>query len=135
MFLDNLKIGLVDESRFLQVLTKIPGIPLNTIEDNFHWQYNILLQLRQFIKDTKVNCEDLFRLVDTDFDMIFTVVDLKKFLEKELHVRPSDLKEAQLERLYKLLDVNKHNTVNREEFQKVFNQLQSSDSDHFDWKK
>lgn len=42
-YLDNLKIGLVDQPRFdLVVLKKIQGIPMSALEDNFDWQDAIL---------------------------------------------------------------------------------------------
>lgn len=107
---------------------------MSALEDNFDWQENILSQLALLIKEKGFNCGELFRLIDTDFNETISVAELKNFLQKEMHVKKAELTNSQLERLYKLMDLKKHENINRQEFQKVFQELSSSER-QFNWKK
>ena len=77
-------------------------------------------QIKIFIKDKGINSQDLFRLIDNDFSESITIDELKNFLKKDLHVKKDEINMASMERLYKLMDINKHNSINRWEFEKVY---------------
>jgi len=38
-YFDNMKIGLIDQQRFMEVLKKSPGIDISSYEDSFDWQF------------------------------------------------------------------------------------------------
>lgn len=55
--------------RFLQILDNI-GKPINLNEgkDNFDWEYLMIEKIRQWYLNSKISCEDAFKIIDKDFD-------------------------------------------------------------------
>ena len=90
------------------------------MEDNFDWQNKIIQKIKQYIQFKKIKSDDLFRLIDTKFEENITINNLREFLSKELKIKQDELTDVSLQRLYKLIDINKHNMINRQEFNKIY---------------
>jgi hypothetical protein len=67
----------------------------------------MIRRIQQYIKQKGIKAEDLFRLIDTNFDENITIKNLKTFLKNELKVTQDELRDDSLHRLYKLIDINK----------------------------
>ena len=85
-----------------------------------------------------INSDDLFRIIDKNFDENITQQNLKDFLQMSIKVKQSEMKDTQIERLYKLWDINKKGLINRQEFKKIYRSLMDekvSIKEQFDWLK
>ena len=70
----------------MEVLGKSPGIAIDTKEDNFEWQIQMLNKIRDYIRQKNIKADDLFRLIDTDFSENINIANLRQFLRSELKV-------------------------------------------------
>jgi Ca2+-binding EF-hand superfamily protein len=143
------KIGMVDYEAFLSVLKKTP-ITLKSIrvEDNFNWEYDMVEQIKQWIKVEGVTVEEAFKAFDRDFDGFIDIGDLRWILTNIIKAgEKATINGSQLERLFKLLDFHKTGHIQKCDIQrlvendnpylstgKLSNSKFMVGTDTFDWK-
>ncbi|KAL4476370.1 hypothetical protein ABPG74_010103 [Tetrahymena malaccensis] len=115
-YLDYLRIGMFDYSRWHQVLSRIILQREPLISDNFDYQYQLIKQIQEWFATQNMSSLDAFRIADKDFDGYVNREDLKKFLLENVNVSQKDLTVQNLDRLFKLIDRSKKNSIDRNDF-------------------
>jgi Ca2+-binding EF-hand superfamily protein len=124
--MDTNKIGMVDEQKLVillsaKVKTQIPRI--SKIEDSFEWQENVIDQIKNWVKSSKMNAEEAFKSFDQDFDGLISKADMSKSLIQFLKIKPEDLNEPKLERLFRLLSFYKTDSIQPSDFERLVNDV------------
>jgi hypothetical protein len=106
---------MVDFPRFSRVLRievtqQIPR-PKKTVQDNFDWQEGIIEKIRSWVKVAKVNSVEAFRSFDKDFNGLISKRDMRTSLIELLNVKPEDITDIKLDRLFKLLSFYKTDDI------------------------
>ncbi|KAL4493987.1 hypothetical protein ABPG72_022004 [Tetrahymena utriculariae] len=115
-YLDYLRIGMFDYSRWHQVLSRIILQKEPLISDNFDYQYQLIKQIQEWFAVQNMSSLDAFRIADKDFDGYVNRDDLKKFLLENVNVSSKELTVQNLDRLFKLIDRSKKNSIDRNDF-------------------
>lgn len=66
-----------------------------------------------------MSIEEAFKIADIDFDGNIGKTDLKSFLSEILHVPKEFITDTRLDRLYKLMDSHKRDSIHLSDFRKV----------------
>lgn len=64
-----------------------------------------------WVKGSKINSLEAFRSFDQDFDGLISKDDMKKALQKYLMVRPEEITDGRLDRLFRLLSFYKTDLI------------------------
>lgn len=118
-FIDKQKIGLIDFDTFAEIL-KYNDLKSTKTNDSWDWENQIIEKIRVWIEKEGVSVEETFRAFDKDFDGILSKEDLKKALVQVLKVKEVEISPSKIERLYKLLDVYKRDTIQLADFKSIF---------------
>mmetsp|Transcript_28903 Transcript_28903/g.27806 ORF Transcript_28903/g.27806 Transcript_28903/m.27806 type:complete len:158 (+) Transcript_28903:3046-3519(+) len=105
--MDKLSIGLVAYENFLEVLRTTTATQIHeSVADSFAFEMAAIKRIKDFSTTSKsMSVEQLFKIMDSDFDGYISKEDLRVFLESILEVR--ELTPVRLDRIYRVLDQNK----------------------------
>lgn len=117
--MDKQAIGMVDFTSFLSVL-KDTDIQPKAHGDDWGWENNSLSAIRKWISSENLSIEDAFRAFDKDFDGIMSKADLKKSLIEILKYEEREMPSSRIDRLYKLMDIYKRNSIQLADFKSLF---------------
>jgi len=81
------------------------------VNDNFDWQEKIIEKIRNWVKVAKVNSVEAFRSFDKDFNGLISKADMKQSLIDLLDIKPEEITDIKLDRLFKLLSFYKTEDV------------------------
>ena len=81
------------------------------MEDSFEWQEQIIAGIKKWAKTSKLNSTEAFRSFDLDFDGLISKQDMKTALQKYLLIRPEEIVDTRLDRLFRLLSFYKCENV------------------------
>lgn len=73
-------------------------------EDNFNWQYQMVMKIREWFAREKLTVEDAFRTLDKQYDGSIQEDDLDSFLREIIKIKDEDLTKGKVNRLFKLMD-------------------------------
>ena len=118
-YIDRQKVGLIDFETFAEVL-KYSDIKSTKTNDSWDWENNVIDKIRVWIEKEGVTIEEAFRAFDKDFDGIINKEDLKKALIAVLKIKETEIGPSKIERLYKLMDVYKRDSVQLSDFKSIF---------------
>lgn len=116
--MDTKGIGLIDYQTFLRVLKDGEMEDIGN-KDSWHEEERVLARVRQWIQDQEVSIEAAFRAFDRDFDGVISKSDLRESLKALLNISELELPSSKLDRLYKLLDCCKRDSVQLADFKAV----------------
>ena len=117
-------IGLIDYPTFLKAV-KDNEFSVAVNRDNWSTEEHILTRMREWIKQQGLTIEAAFRAFDKDFDGIISKSDLQDSLGSLLKITQKELPSNKLDRLYKLLDTYKRNSVQLPDFKVLFEESSS----------
>ena len=118
-FIDKQKVGLINFDTFAELL-KYSSFKNPATQDSWDWENAAVDRIRNWILKEGVSVEDAFRAFDKDFDGVVSVEDLKKGLIGILKFKESEVSVSKVERLYKLLDIYKRDSVQLSDFKSIF---------------
>ncbi|KAL4466773.1 hypothetical protein ABPG74_010370 [Tetrahymena malaccensis] len=118
-YMDNLNTGMIDYQRFLEVINKPINFKQEIKEDNWDWQFEMLEKMRKWYKTQNLDYMEAFKIADIDFDGQIGKKDLHSFLSDILHIPQDIITETRLDRLYKLIDQHKRDSIQFGDFKKV----------------
>lgn len=90
-------------------------------QDNFDWENQIIEQIKQWINVSRITVEEAFKSFDRDFDGAINKEDLRWALLNIMQVKPEQIMPTKLDRLFKLMDFYKNNTIQVSDFQRLMN--------------
>ena len=93
--------------------------------DSWEWEHDILSKIQSWATTQKLSIESVFRAFDRDFDGILSKSDLRDSLQSILKI--TDLTPAKIDRLYKLLDAFKRDSVQLADFKVIFEENRRPD--------
>lgn len=117
-------IGLIDYPTFLKAV-KDGEFTVAVNRDNWSNEEHVLGRIGAWIKQQGLSIEAAFRAFDKDFDGVISKSDLKDSLGTLLKVTEKELPSHKLDRLYKLLDTYKRNSVQLPDFKALFEESSS----------
>ena len=120
--MDKHKIGLVDYPNFLRVV-KDTQLESTESTDSWNWESGVLNSVKTWIAKEDLTVEDAFRAFDRNFDGVLSLNDLQKALVEVLEVKNAT--PTKVERLYKLMDTYKRNSVHLADFKVLFEEKRS----------
>ena len=115
--LDAQGIGLVDYPTFLKVV-RDSDLEQKRAADNWDWEQDIIGKIKAWMSAEKLTVEAVFRAFDRDFDGVLSKNDLRESLESILKLE--NILPSKIDRLYKLLDAFKRDSVQLADFKSVF---------------
>ena len=118
-FIDKQKVGFINFDTFAEVL-KYSSFKNNATQDSWEWENSALDRIRNWILRESITVEEAFRAFDKDFDGVVSLEDLKKALIEILKYKESEVSVSKMERLYKLLDLYKRDSVQLSDFKTIF---------------
>jgi Ca2+-binding EF-hand superfamily protein/nucleoid DNA-binding protein len=118
-FIDKQKVGLINFETFSEIL-KYSSFKTPKTQDSWDWENQALDRIRAWILKENVTIEEAFRAFDKDFDGVLSQEDLKKSLVAILKYSENDVTVNKVERLYKLLDIYKRDSVQLADFKTIF---------------
>lgn len=118
-YFDKKNMGLVDFDTFAEIL-KYSDLKSTQTNDSWDWENGTLEKIRTWIVMEDVSIEEAFRAFDKDFDGIMSKEDLKKALVGVLKLKEQELSPHKIDRIYKLFDVYKRDTVQLADFKCIF---------------
>ena len=124
--LDTNGIGLIDYQTFLRVV-RDSDTEQKPASDNWNWEQEIISKIKDWMNTEKLTVEAVFRAFDRDFDGILSKKDLRESLESVLKLE--NIQPSKIDRLYKLLDAFKRDSVQLADFKAIF-----EDNRRPDWK-
>lgn len=71
------------------------------------WQENVCSGIRDFVKRSKLTALEAFRSFDQDFDGLISKEDMAISLQKFLKVRPEEILNSRMDRLFRILSFYK----------------------------
>lgn len=82
-------IGLLTYEAFLETVQKTSAtlVVEKKVKGSFDWEEKILTEMKQLATSQSLSFEDLFKIMDKDFDGQISVLDLKAFLKDDLQVK------------------------------------------------
>lgn len=117
--IDKLGTGLITFDSFLSVI-KDTNIDPKPHKDSWNWENDCIHKIRSWIKSEGISVENAFRAFDSDFDGVISKEDLKKALMTVLKMQDKDCRSSKMDRLYKLMDTFKRNTIQLSDFKLLF---------------
>ena len=90
-------------------------------QDNFDWENQIIEDIKQWIWTQKITVEEAFKSFDRDFDGTINKEDLKWALLNILMIKPEQIFPTKLDRLFKLMDFYKTNSIQLSDFERLVN--------------
>lgn len=125
--MDENKIGMVDFEKFNRILrveapSQIPG-PGDIVEDSFAWQENIANLIRGYVKGSKLTPLEAFRSFDQDFDGLISKEDMAISIQKFLKVRPEEILNSRMDRLFRILSFYKTEQIQPSDFERLINDV------------
>ena len=117
--IDKLGTGLITLPGFLAVL-KDSNLEPKPHKDSWTWENDTIDKIRQWIHQENISVENAFRAFDGDFDGIISKDDLRNSLLKVLKLVPRDCDSNKIDRLYKLMDHFKRNSIQLSDFKVLF---------------
>ena len=67
-YMDKLKIGMVDLNNFLKAMRKsLVKKEIHITEDNFNWEMDMILRIKEWFAREKLTVEDAYRTIDKHF--------------------------------------------------------------------
>ena len=117
--IDKLGTGLITIQGFLAVL-KDSNLEPKPSKDSWTWENDTIDRIRQWIHSEGISVENAFRAFDGDFDGIISKEDLRNSLVKVLKFVPRDCDSNKIDRLYKLMDHFKRNSIQLSDFKVLF---------------
>jgi Ca2+-binding EF-hand superfamily protein len=127
--IDKLGTGLITQEAFLSVI-KDTNLAPKASNDSWTWETETIDRMRKWIKASGVSVENAFRAFDSDFDGIVSKEDLKSSLLTILKLTPQECDSSRVDRLYKLIDHFKRNSVQLSDFKLLFEEGEKPE-----WKK
>jgi Ca2+-binding EF-hand superfamily protein len=117
--MDKQGIGIIDYPKFLAVLknTEIDEIKH---QDNWGWENGVIRMIKEWIARENLVVDDAFRTFDRDFDGIISKNDLRHGLINVLRFEEKEVLDLRIDRLYKLLDTYKRNSIQISDFKALF---------------
>jgi Ca2+-binding EF-hand superfamily protein len=115
--LDTQGIGLVDYPTFLRIV-RDSDMEQKQAADNWNWEQDILSKIKDWMNAEKLTVEAVFRAFDRDFDGVLSKKDLRESLESILKLE--NILPSKIDRLYKLLDAFKRDSVQLADFKSIF---------------
>lgn len=118
-YLDKRNVGLINFDTFAETL-KYSEIKKPSTADSWDWENGVISRIRAWIQKENVTIEETFRAFDKDFDGVLSQEDLKKSLISVLKYPETEISVSKIERLYKLLDIYKRDSVQLSDFKTIF---------------
>ncbi|OMJ84015.1 hypothetical protein SteCoe_14938 [Stentor coeruleus] len=118
-YFDKKNMGLVDFETFNDIL-KFNDLKNIQANDTWDWENGTMEKIRTWIVMENVSIEEAFRAFDKDFDGIMSKEDLKKALVGVLKLKEQELSPLKIDRVYKLFDIYKRDTVQLADFKCIF---------------
>ncbi|CAG9333497.1 unnamed protein product [Blepharisma stoltei] len=122
--MDKQSIGIVTRESFIAVL-KDTNIEPSVFGDSWGWENETLTKIRQWIYKENLTVEEAFRAFDKDFDGVINKKDLEKALVDVLKLEERECYSSKVDRLYKLLDTYKRNSIQLSDFKLLFEENRS----------
>lgn len=117
--IDKLGTGLITFDSFLSVI-KDTNIEPKPHKDSWTWENDCIHKIRSWIKAEGISVENAFRAFDHDFDGVISKDDLKTALMTVLKMQEKDCRSSKMDRLYKLMDTFKRNSIQLSDFKLLF---------------
>lgn len=117
--IDKLGTGLITYESFLAVI-KDNDIEPKPHKDSWTWENDTIAKIRKWIINENLTVENAFRAFDVDFDGVISKEDLKLGLITVLKLQPKECPSSKLDRLYKLMDAFKRNSIQLSDFKLLF---------------
>ena len=89
------------------------------MEDSFVWQEHVISLIRQWAKSSKLNSLEAFRCFDKDFDGLISKSDMRQSLTEYLMMKPEDILDTRLDRLFKVLSFYKSEQIQPSDFERL----------------
>jgi len=125
--MDENKIGMVDFEKFNKILrveapSQIPRAE-DLVEDSFHWQENVCSLITGWVKKNKLTPIEAFRSFDQDFDGLISKSDMAISIQKYLKVRPEEILNSRMDRLFRILSFYKTEQIQPSDFERLVNDV------------
>jgi Ca2+-binding EF-hand superfamily protein len=117
--IDKLGTGLITFDSFLSVI-KDSNIDPKPLKDSWSWENETIERIRVWILSQSLSVENAFRAFDSDFDGVISKDDLKSGLKTVLKLQEKDCRSSKVDRLYKLMDTFKRNSIQLSDFKLLF---------------
>ena len=117
--IDKLGTGLITFEAFLAVI-KDNNLEPKPHKDSWNWEGEIIQKIRKWIFSEKISVESAFRAFDIDFDGVISKEDLKTGVIKVLKLHTNECPSNKIDRLYKLMDTFKRNSIQLSDFKLLF---------------
>ncbi|OMJ89166.1 hypothetical protein SteCoe_8712 [Stentor coeruleus] len=127
--MDKLGTGLLTLEGFLSAI-KDNDIEPKPHKDSWNWENETIKKIRKWIRSESISVEDAFRAFDVDFDGVISKEDLKIGLMTVLKLQTKECPSSKMDRLYKLMDTFKRNSIQLSDFKLLF-----EENSNPDWKK
>lgn len=118
-YIDRNSVGLINFDTFAEIL-KYSDLKRPQTADSWNWENEAISRIRAWITKENVTIEETFRAFDKDFDGVISQEDLKKSLISVLKYPETEISISKIERLYKLLDIYKRDSVQLSDFKSIF---------------
>lgn len=119
-YIDKRRIGMISYDEILKILKRgVLESRVDLSEDNFDWQEDMIKLIKQYAKEKNLTVEDIFRIADADFDGSVSRKDLNHFVREALRVPSEEVNATRIERLFKLIDVFKRNSLQLSDFKRL----------------
>jgi Ca2+-binding EF-hand superfamily protein len=127
--IDKLGTGLITYESFLSVI-KDNDLEPKLHKDTWNWENETIDKIRTWISKEGLTVENAFRAFDVDFDGVISKDDLKLGLMTVLKLQTKECPSSKMDRLYKLMDTFKRNSIQLSDFKLLF-----EENSNPEWKK
>lgn len=118
-FMDQEHIGMVDLSHFLKAMNMSEGIKEPAVTpDNFNWQMDAVIKIREWFAKQRITVEDAFRTLDKNFQGQIYEKDIARFLVEQIKIKEEDITQGKINRLFKLMDQYKRGRITCGDFRR-----------------
>lgn len=93
--------------------------PSKILKDNFDWQEATIKQIKQWVYAAKISPTEAFRAFDKDFDGLISKKDMKASLKEFIAIKPEDITDMKLDRLFKLMSFFKTEMIQQSDFVRI----------------
>ncbi|CAG9314254.1 unnamed protein product [Blepharisma stoltei] len=124
--MDKQGIGLIDYKAFCDVI-KEGDVHEKEHGDSWSWETKIIHMIKKWITQEGISIENAFRAFDKDFDGMMSKEDLRQSLVSILKLEEREIPSSRLDRLYKLMDNYKRNSVYLADFKILFEENKVQD--------
>ena len=87
--------------------------------DGFEWEADIIQKMKEWVQNRGLNVEDAFKNFDADFDGFIGKEDLRGVLVDLLKIPEEQIHKSRIDRLFRLLDQYKTNTIQLGDFRRL----------------